>query len=340
MLPQKPPQPPQDVCLSIDVGSINCGVCLFDGHSSKQNIMLCGKQQLLDEHATVLHQNHVAQVKQHLDSMRQLLDTILQGRAFWVLIEQQFLDHHEAKHGLIFPLQLESCITMYFMLQGIQVRNIQCTKRYSFLGINNWKQDSQWQRKQRVVTAISRLLDPLTPNNGFALREHDLSGWQQTPSSQRSDIADAIAQCLAYFYRNMQAVLECRPVPTGIMNTGATAGTSSSAQPSKTKLVRTQRPSLAELCGKLEQTLAQLEIRHHALIKAERTAANKLYKVLELDPSNSHLLAFFDALHAYNQAGRSITTREALKSRLDQLCQASPSAAAMLSGERPGYSAS
>lgn len=156
------PQPLEEVCLSLDVGRVNCGVCLFDGKPSAQTILYTTKRRLLDEHAQMVHD--VTAVKRHLDDITLTVETLLQGRRYWVLIEEQFTqfkaDPEAKRHTLVFTLQLECCISMYFVQKGMQVRTIHATKRFPFLGYEGWKQDTRWARKQRVTTSVSTLLDP------------------------------------------------------------------------------------------------------------------------------------------------------------------------------------
>jgi hypothetical protein len=75
------PQPLEHVCLSFDVGSQNCGICLFDGSPSSQKIMFVTNRPLLDEHQYVIHD--VAPVKQHLDGITLLTNTLLKGRPYF-----------------------------------------------------------------------------------------------------------------------------------------------------------------------------------------------------------------------------------------------------------------
>jgi hypothetical protein len=144
-----------------------------------------------------------------------MVETLLKGRPFWVLIEEQYTQFRadsEAKRcALVFTLRLESCTSMYFVQKGVQVRTIHATKRFPFLGYAGWKQNTRWDRKQRVAAEVSKLLDPSLPGNEFAHREHDLTNWSDLPMTQRHDIADAISQALSYYYTNMQDVMDCNP---------------------------------------------------------------------------------------------------------------------------------
>lgn len=131
------PQPLEEVCLSFDVGSMNCGVCLFDGSTDAQTILYTKKLQLLDEHATVIHD--VKPVKRYLDDLTQIVRTLLKERPFWVLIEEQFTqfktDPEAKQFQMVFTIQMESCISMYYLQQGIEVRTIHSTKRFAFFGL-------------------------------------------------------------------------------------------------------------------------------------------------------------------------------------------------------------
>jgi hypothetical protein len=122
------PQALGDVCLSIDVGSQKAGVCLFD--AAAQRILYLRTHKLLAEHEGFV--TSTADVKQHLDDMTALIETLLQGSDYWVLVEQQYMDT-DAKAGLYFNIQLQMLIEMYFLQKGRAVKTIHATKRYPFL---------------------------------------------------------------------------------------------------------------------------------------------------------------------------------------------------------------
>lgn len=310
------PQPLGDVCVSIDVGSINTGICLFDGHRDAQKILFMDKQRLLDEHAYVIHD--VAVIKQHLDATTATIETLLAGRPYWVLIEQQYFDT-EAKHGLVFPLQLESCVAMYYATKGVTVRTIHATTRYGFLGIDGWKQDNRYTRKQRVVNEISKLLEPGVPGNTFCNNNHDLTGWYLHPRRERHDMADALAQCLAYYYRNKVQVMARNPAAVALPSYGQAM--QRQAQPTQPTARRSavQAPSKAHLRGRMERTLAQLGIDYYDLLRGEPSNAAKLHIVYQHNPENKHLLSFLEALHSFNQQGAEITGVNSIQARLTQL---------------------
>jgi len=135
---------------SFDVGSINCGICLFDG--TAQRILFFGQEpSFWMSTPYVIHD--AATVKKHVDQVTETVDTLLQNRPCWVLVEQQYVGD-EAKHGTVFNLQLESCISMSFVQNRVEVRTVQATKRYPFVGITSWQQDNRYRRKQNVVNVI------------------------------------------------------------------------------------------------------------------------------------------------------------------------------------------
>jgi hypothetical protein len=292
---------------------------LFDSSPAAQRILFLAKTQLLDEHAYVVHDP--AEVKGHLDSVVHQVETLLNGRPYYCLIEMQYFDQ-EASRGLVFPLQLESCIGMYFVQKGIPVRIIHATKRYSFLNIHGWKQDSRWRRKQRVVEVVSNILNPAVPGNAFAHRNHDLSAWNSSPPAQRHDVADAIAQCFVFHYRNLQAVYECRPsLPVGTANTPTTSqqAIQPPSQQTTARQGRQQAPSLAEMRGKLERTLAQLKIDYYELLKGEASNSARLLKVYRQHPSNKHLKAFLEALNSFNNTETDVLNLQTLEAQLTPL---------------------
>jgi hypothetical protein len=308
------PQPISEVCLSIDVGSVNAGICLFDGAPSAQRIMWLSRRQLLDVHAKVVHDYHA--VIRHLDAVRYQVETLLQGRHYWVLVEQQFFDS-ESKAGLVFTLQLEAAIAVYFRAHKIDVRLIQATKRFPFLGLEGWAKDTRYLRKKRVVARVKELLNPTVPGNKFGQRPHNLEGWTGVPDSSRHDMADAIAQCLHFYYRNLQAVQECTVAPAGNVAQSTVAAAAATAQGGQSSRQRAKTPPrLPTVKGKLEQTLAQLGIRYRALVQGESSATTKLFKVWEAEPNNPHLVSFLSMLADYNGRGNQVTSEADLEERL------------------------
>jgi hypothetical protein len=317
------PQPLEEVCLSFDVGSMNCGVCLFDGSTDAQTILYTKKLQLLDEHATVIHD--VKPVKRYLDDLTQIVRTLLKERPFWVLIEEQFTqfktDPEAKQFQMVFTIQMESCISMYYLQQGIEVRTIHSTKRFAFLGYAGWKSDTRWRRKQHVADVVSTLLDASVQGNKFARRKHDLSNWEKLTRTQRHDVADAISQCLSYYYRNLQDVRNCNPSPpvTEADNTPSTSSAHQTPPAAPRHKNKHHKTTKAEVRGKLERTLTQLGIRYNELLRGEQRSAAKLYKVYKREPQNPYLLDFMRALDEHNQQGTKITDEARLEERVTPL---------------------
>ena len=315
------PQPLGEVCLSIDVGSVNAGICLFDGHVQAQTIMLLMKRALLDQHAYVVHD--VSSIVKHLDDISTTVQTLLNGRPYWVLIEQQYFDT-EAKAGLVFPLQLESCVAMYFAAKGVKVKTIHATARYGFLGIEGWRQDNRYTRKQKVVNEINKLLDPGTTGNQFAARNHDLAHWFALPPTQRHDAADALSQCLAFYYRNKAQVLACNPAPPVVAAASTNLPNTMPQLPSYRPQQRSQRqpkPSKGEIRGLLERMRAQSAITYPQSLRGQtsQSRAFQLYTLHQQHPSNRQVAAFMESLDHYNGQGTNITDQLSLEARLGQV---------------------
>jgi hypothetical protein len=76
--------------------------------------------------------------------MTVLIEILLQGRDYWVLVEQQFMDA-DARAGLYFNIQLQMSIEMYYLQKGRAVK----TKRYPFLGIHTRKTGTRAARKKK-----------------------------------------------------------------------------------------------------------------------------------------------------------------------------------------------
>jgi hypothetical protein len=229
----------------------------------------------------------------------------------------------DAAGGLYFNIQLQQCIAMYFLQKGKQVQTIHPTKRYPFLGIHGWRQDSRASRKAKVVRVVSRLLDPNSTLSGnqFASRQHNLLDWEA--HTQKHDMADALAQCLSYYYRHLTDVLECRTVRLGTAG-AATPVTQTPRSTSKRQRTAQQDVSPAtRLRAQLQRTLSQLQISHYDALRGLSSNAERLQAVWRRDLADTHLAAFLQGLDRYNGQGSSLNTPEAttLSNRLSYLMQ-------------------
>jgi hypothetical protein len=173
-----------------------------------------------------------------------------------------------------------------------------------------------------VVEVVSNILNPAVSSNAFAHRNHDLSTWNSLPAAKRHDVADAIAQCLVFHYRNLQTVYQCRPSPpVGTANTSTTSqqAIQPPLQQTTASRGRQQAPSLAEMRGKLERTFAQLKIDYYELLKGEASNSARLFKVFRQHPNNKHLKSFLAALNSFNNTETDVLNLETLEARLNPL---------------------
>jgi hypothetical protein len=111
-----------------------------------------------------------------LEDIYDTVQTQLNSRPFWVLLERQYLDQQSKQkvNPLLFNSQLEMICSTFFNLKGCVVRTIEPSLRYPFLGIHDWKKLKRHARKKQVVQKVQELLTR-GPNNAFAGRQHDLS---------------------------------------------------------------------------------------------------------------------------------------------------------------------
>jgi hypothetical protein len=141
------PKPPGKYCLSIDPGTQNAGVCAFN--STSQTIAYWNRHKLLDAHEQVVRSTD--QVKRYLDSITDNVEAALKSNDYWVLVEEQPWDS-DSKKGIVFNLQLQQAIVMYYLCKGKSVRVLSASERYKFLGIQNWQQMTRHFRKVSAQT--------------------------------------------------------------------------------------------------------------------------------------------------------------------------------------------
>jgi Holliday junction resolvasome RuvABC endonuclease subunit len=316
------PQALGEVCLSIDVGSQKAGVCLFD--AAAQRILYMRTHKLLAIHESFV--TSTADVKEHLDELTALIETLLQGREYWVLVEQQYMDA-DAKAGLYFNIQLQMLIEMYFLQKGRAVKTIHATKRYPFLGIHTWKTDTRAARKNKVVKVVSRLLDPTDfQHNTFATRQHNLVNWNhaltKSPADRR-DMADALVQALCHYYRHLSDVLDGH-----VHATRNVAAVTPSPQPHPCKRSKSTNPSTqlsvsprTVLRANLQKTLAKLQTKYRAQLRGLGSDAERLLAVHAKDQNDENLARFMLALNRFNAQGTapSTATETPLANRLAYL---------------------
>jgi hypothetical protein len=239
--------------------------------------------------------------------MTALIETLLQGRDYWVLVEQQFMDA-DAKAGLYFNIQLQMLIEMYYLQKGKAVKTIHATKRYPFLGIHTWKTDTRVARKSKVLKVVSRLLDPSEfQHNTFAARQHNLADWghalTKSPADRR-DMADVLVQALCHYYRHLSDVLD-----GNMHETRDVAAVTPSPQPQPRK--KSKGTAYSCQCPHVLRcvTLAKLQTRYRAQLRGLGSDAERLLAVHEKDPHDKNLARFMLALDRFNAQGITLDSR-------------------------------
>jgi Holliday junction resolvasome RuvABC endonuclease subunit len=281
---------------------------------------------LLAEHESFV--TSTADVKERLDEMTALIEILLQGRDYWVLVEQQFMDA-DARAGLYFNIQLQMLIEMYYLQKGRAVKTIHATKRFPFLGIHTWKTDTRAARKSKVIKVVSRLLDPSEfQHNTFATRQHNLVDWEhaltESPADRR-DMADALVQALCHYNRHLSDVLDAN-----VSEIMQVAAATPSPQPQPRKKSKGTNPSIilsvsprTALRANLQKTLATLQTKFRAQLRGLGSDAERLLAVHEKDPKDADLAKFMLALDRFNAQGRTpwTTDETPLANRLAYLVQ-------------------
>jgi len=188
------------ICLSIDPGTLNTGICLVD--STTQAIIYWGLHKLLEQHEQVVTStDQIKSVKRHLDDITAAVGATFQGRDYWVLIEQQL---GTRRPNLVW---LQQAILMYYLMKDKMVRLIDARARFTFLNIKDWAKSTRYYRKTKVTNKIKELLAQAGPANRFASADHHSTTWRAHKENQHG-MADSLAQVLCYFYRTLQDVVD------------------------------------------------------------------------------------------------------------------------------------
>ena len=302
--------------LTVDIGTINSAWCLFC--RSSQTILYWQMHKLVDQHSPQIRDT--SEVKRHLDAVMQAPQPHLPGRKFQVLVEDQVLkgksDKDIAKNGMYFNVQLQQCVSMYFLCQGCKVQTVDASLRYIFMGITTSKM-SRHQKKQAVVGKLRSLLTQ-GAGNDFALQPHDLSAWSH--AGKRDDLADALGMALQASYRNLTAVKE-KHIVTSTNNTS-----NQQDRPKRRKQTAKQQAPAAALAGTKEEVhatlqalLTHMEMEHHALVRRHSDDASKIAAVFAAHPHDKRLKKFMQLLNALNQLGINASNTTQLASRLARL---------------------
>jgi hypothetical protein len=259
-------------------------------------------------------------------------------------VEQQPWDSN-SKKCIVFNLQLQQAIVMYYLCKGKSVRVLSASERYKFLGIRNWQQMTRHFRKVSTANAVRQLLEP-REDTSFAGRNHDLRMWQAA-AEQQHDMADALGQLLCYYYRNVDGLAEGRVVEAELTNrlVAPELATSSAQQPPSLRHNRSSSgsggagPSTSQKKAKhntarhiqakarLQQTITKLQAENPELRprvhgpEQQSSNAEKLYKVYQQHRNSSTLEEFLKYLSNYNQKGTNLENVANLNARLTHLLQ-------------------
>ena len=298
------PSPPQPVVLSVDVGTQNSAWCLY----GDRRIMYWRTHKLLEVHEPRVRST--SEVLARLDGIYQHVANVLQGRDYFVLIEDQPIAPTDMKKGLLFNRELQHIVHAFFYAKGKEVQFIDPLERYRLLGILEPTKLSRTDRKGKVVHQVDELLKSST----FRATNNDLSEWA-SGVRKRDDLADAFVQALALFHRNMTTL--DKDNGTGSSSPAPLLKTPTAPRGPKRARVVTKE----DLQGRLEALLSQLQMQHYDLVRAHRDYANKIYSVYSTlkgqSRSNGYLEGFLELLHEFNHQGTEVASPESLRARLD-----------------------
>jgi hypothetical protein len=234
--------------LSVDIGSQNSAWCLYGDRS----IWYWKTHKMLEVQEPRVRST--AEVLGRLDAITRTIDNMMQGRDYFVLIEDQPMARTDMEKGLLFNRELQHVVHAYFHAKGRQVRLIDALERYRLLGILD-------PTKLKVVQKIQELL--AGPFGQHSM--HDLLEWQ-SGTRKKDDLADALAQALAHMHRNMAAVTTAASTPAAVPGPATPAADITLPARKKPRVPLTKE----ELQGRLEALMGHSQIQHYQLIKANK----------------------------------------------------------------------
>jgi hypothetical protein len=287
----------------VDIGSQNSAWCLY----GDRRIMCWHTHKLLEVHEPRVRST--SEVLARLDEIYQHVANVLQGRDYFVLIEDQPIAPTDMKKGLVFNRELQHIVHAFFHAKFKEVKFVDPLERYRLLGIVEPTKLSRADRKGKVVQHVEELLK----NSTFRATDHDLTEWA-SGVRKRDDLADALVQALAFFHRNMATLDQDARTEN---NTAPLVKTPEPPRGPKRARVVTKE----DLQGRLEALLSQLQMQHYDLVRAHKDYANKIYSVYSTlkaqSRSDSHLESFLELLHEFNHQGTAVQSPESLRARLE-----------------------
>ena len=302
------PKPPRPMVLSCDIGSQNSAWCLY---GDDRRIWYWKTHKLLEVHEPRV--SSTAEALGRLDAITRTIENMLQGRDYFVLIEDQPMAQTDMQKGLLFNRELQHIVHAYFHAKGRQVRLIDALERYRLLGITEPTKLSRSLRKAKVVAKVHELLAGPFGKEPM----HDLLEWQ-SGTKKKDDLADALAQALAYMHRNLAGVTTTSETTASSTHTPVNSATLRGPPPvrKKPRVPVTKE----EVQGRLEALMGHLQIQHYELIKAHKDYAKKIYHVYSSLKDNSQtdpqMEDFLQLLHQYNHQGTTVTDATSLAARL------------------------
>jgi hypothetical protein len=185
-------------------------------------------------------------------------------------------------------------------MKGKEVRLIDPSQRYAFLGIHDFRKMKRHDRKKAVARKVTELFQ-----TDFSSRaEHELdTAW----NGKDFDKADALMDCLFFFYRSWGALLDGNVVDiTTAENALRTPGPSSGPKKRRTASNGNSSPpaSTAKVKAALQSLLTDLEIEHYDLVRGKKNAADKLLAVHAVHPAA--VAPFLTLLNKLNHKGTGV----------------------------------
>lgn len=299
------PKPLRDAVLAIDPASVNCGFCCFDAQS--QSILYLERKPLLAKHEPIVRS--VDQVKAALDQVTAAVTTLLQGRPFYVVLDEQFVS--KTKHPIVFSVQLETAITMYYQCKDIPVVRVGSKERYDFLDI-----DRKLSAYKKKAAATNKLKGLITSNNPFARNPaHKTEAFR----GKLDDMSDAAAMALAQMYRQHTDVME-RKVVRASVTTDNPLDIATPARPGSSrqqKRAKTESISSTTVKAELQKLMTRLQMsEHYAAMRGLPSNAAKLRAVHQREPNRKDVAAFMALLNRWNHQGIDVRDEYSLSNRL------------------------
>lgn len=189
------------LCLSIDVGSVNCGVCLFDAENNTillwNVVKVAASMVRYDGHGKrAKMDNRVQDIAGNLCTLFDEVDEKRKGQTFWVVIEDQPEDRQSRQHRLPnITLSYTIGVAIYSRYPDVYVHFVNAKGRYTYLGPTSQKHD--------VKLAVQAWVDD-AKNVAHQYPQHNyaINAWDTTEELKREHIADAFLQIWPLYYRN------------------------------------------------------------------------------------------------------------------------------------------